>query len=49
MYGFNDFLGLLFVGWLLVFLTTAAMGGLLSLFYQLDEHNSIKVKFTKKK
>ena len=46
-YGFNNFLGILFLGWIIVLLTHEAVGGILSIFYRRfakDQDITIQIK-----
>jgi cbb3-type cytochrome oxidase subunit 3 len=44
-YIFNDFLGLLFVSWVLILALHFLIGGILSIFYK--EKKAINIQFTK--
>ena len=47
-YGFNDFIALLFITWLLIFLLHEAVGGLTALFYKhFGESDSLKITWKK--
>jgi hypothetical protein len=45
---FNDFIGLLVISWVFIYLANYILAGALSFFYGLDDPNRIKVDFKQK-
>jgi len=43
---FNNFIGLMFVSWMFIYLTRVLIGGFIGLFYkQFDDGGEIKIRF----